>query len=78
MSTCAEKALVEATPFSMPARSSRVRSASRTMELLSTLQSASVESPCALASLIASRVSAVSPDWEITTNRPFGSNTGSR
>lgn len=67
------KALVEATPISGPAWVSRVRSDSRTSELVATLQIATLErKPSSLALRRAARVSAVSPDWEMVTNRQSG------
>ena len=71
VTTCVAKALVLATPFSMPARVSSVSSARRTIEELSTLQIASVFSPACLAIFSASRVSAVSPLCEMTIKRAF-------
>ncbi|MNN67821.1 hypothetical protein D3C81_1834770 [compost metagenome] len=70
------KALVEATPISGPAWVSRVRSDSRTSELMPTLQIARLpRKPSSLALRRAARVSAVSPDWEIETNRVSGCTT---
>ncbi|MNM96401.1 hypothetical protein D3C81_1088770 [compost metagenome] len=67
------KALVEATPISGPAWVSRVRSDSRTSELVATLQIARLErKPSSLALRSAARVSAVSPDWEMVTNSESG------
>ena len=72
-------ALVEATPISGPARVSMTRSDSRTRELSGTLQMASVARyPDSFARRRAARVSAVSPDWEIVTNREPGGTRGLR
>ena len=55
------------------------RGFSRTMADSGTLQIARVlVMPSALACLSAARVSAVSPDWEMTTTRVSGSGTDSR
>jgi hypothetical protein len=73
------KALVEATPISGPARVMKRRADSRTMADSGTLQMARVlVMPRLLACLRAARVSAVSPDWEMTTTRVSGSGTDSR
>src|SRR5690606_41924159 len=64
------KALVDATPISGPAWVMITRSDSRTRELPGTLQIAKAAlNPAFLAWRRAARVSAVSPDWEIVTNR---------
>ena len=76
--TCVAKAFVLATPFSSPARVRIVHVASRTIELLSTLQIARLRNPLRLASFSASSVSAVSPLWLIATKSSFVSIIGSR
>ena len=63
-----ENAFVEATPFSIPARVKIVASAVLVIEELSTLQTTRVLRPAAFAIFKASKVSAVSPLWEITIN----------
>ncbi|MNR16846.1 hypothetical protein D3C85_1334760 [compost metagenome] len=69
-------ALVEATPISRPAWVSRVRSDSRTSELMPTLQIARLaRKPSSLALRSAANVSAVSPDWEMVTNSVSGCTT---
>ena len=75
--TWVAKALVLATPFSMPALVSMVASLIRTIEELSTLQIESVFSPALFAIFRASSVSAVSPLWLMTKNRVFLSSSGS-
>ena len=75
--TCVAKAFVDATPFSMPARVRITLPAMRTIELLSTLQIASVLRPAFLAICSASKVSAVSPLCEITINKEFLFKNGS-
>ena len=60
------KALVEATPISGPAWVGNRMSASRAMVLVWTLTTAAVDRPCSRHQRRAARVSAVSPDWEIT------------
>ncbi len=76
---CVVKALVDATPISGPARVSNTRSDSRTSELSGTLQIDNDERyPDCLASRNAARVSAVSPDWEMVTNKVFLGTTGLR
>ena len=72
------KALVEATPISGPAWVKRVPSASRVSMLPTTLHTAAVRAPLALASRIAASVSAVSPDWEMKTQSVLSSTSGSR
>ncbi|MNT90764.1 hypothetical protein D3C72_2317470 [compost metagenome] len=68
--------MVEATPISGPARVSRVRSDSRTSELIPTLQIARLpRKPNSLAFRSAAKVSAVSPDCEMETNRVSGCTT---
>ena len=74
----AVKHLVEATPISGPAWVYRAPSQVRAMAESTTLQMASVRAPRRLASLMAARVSAVSPLWEIATTRSSGPTTGSR
>ena len=64
-----ENALVEATPFSIPALVKIVASAVLVIEELSTLQTTSVLRPAFFAIFKASKVSAVSPLWEITINK---------
>ncbi len=67
------KALVEATPISGPAKIGSTMSASRAIELSTTLTSASVVWPLAFASRNAASVSAVSPDCEMKSAAPsFG------
>ncbi|MNL21936.1 hypothetical protein D3C87_1432520 [compost metagenome] len=72
-------ALVEATPISVPARVRKRISVSRTIALVATLQMASVWVwPRSRAWRSAAMVSAVSPDWEITTTSARGFGTVSR
>ena len=78
-SSCVVNALVDATPISGPARVSMTSSDSRTSELSGALQIESVERyPDCLASRRAASVSAVSPDWEMVTNRELRGTSGLR
>ena len=74
----AVKALVEATPISSPARVYSTPSASRAIELPTTLQMATTREPWSLAARKAASVSAVSPDCEMGTVRTRPSSTGRR
>ena len=70
---------MDATPISGPARVSSTSSDSRTMELSATLQIVRVARyPARRALRSAAKVSAVSPDWEMVTNKVSGVTTGSR
>ena len=71
-------ALVDATPISGPAWVYTVKSASRVAMLPTTLQTAMVAAPRPRASRSAARVSAVSPDWVMTTAKVVGVTMGSR
>ena len=72
-------ALVDATPTSAPARVRYASSVSRTIADVPTLQIASVcVWPSDFACLSAASVSAVSPDWLMTTTSVFGFGTLSR
>ena len=72
------KALVEATPISGPARVGAAASVSRAMLESGTLTTPIVFDPCAWTYLSEASVSAVSPDWEMTIESPFGSTGASR
>ncbi|MNC92271.1 hypothetical protein D3C83_86660 [compost metagenome] len=72
-------AFVEATPISTPARVRKCSFVSRIIALVATLQIASVRSwPSERACLSAASVSAVSPDWEMTTTSVLALGTLSR
>ena len=72
-------ALVDATPISVPARVRYVSAVCRTIELVATLQIASVcVCPSSCACFSAASVSAVSPDCETTTTSAAGFGTLSR
>ena len=73
------KALVEATPISVPALVWNFQSVSRIMALEATLQMAKVLScPKDFACLRAAKVSAVSPDCETTTTKDLAFGTLTR
>ena len=72
------KALVEATPISGPASVGAAASVSRAMLEVGTLTTPIVFDPWSLTYFSDARVSAVSPDWEMTIVRPFGSTGASR
>ena len=69
--------MLVATAISGPAQVYSTSSASRAMELPTTLTMASVRAPRRLASRMAAMVSRVSPDWLITTTRLCSSTSGS-
>jgi len=71
-------ALLEATLTSVPARVRNVSAVCRTIELVATLQIASVLDPRAFASRWAAMVSAVSPDCDMTSVMVSGATMGSR
>ena len=72
-------ALVDATPTSVPARVRNLSAVCRTIELVATLQIASVCAwPSDFACFSAASVSAVSPDCDTTTTSAFGLGTLSR
>ena len=73
-----EYALVVATEISGPAQVYSTSSLSAAMELPTTLTMDSTRAPRRLASRMAARVSAVSPDWLMTMARVFASTMGSR
>src|SRR5215467_10800374 len=68
---CVENALVEATAISGPAWVSKKPPDSRTIVLDATLVKATVGAAIEFIKRIASRVSAVSPDWEIAIYKLF-------
>ena len=67
-----------ATAISGPAQVYSTSSASRAMELPTTLTMARVRPPRRLASRMAAMVSRVSPDWLMTMTRVFSSTRGSQ
>ena len=71
-------AFVDATPISGPAWVYTVPSVSRVAMLPTTLQIEMLRAPFRLASRSAASVSAVSPDWVITTASVFLDTMGSR
>ena len=75
---CDVNAFVDATPISGPACVISVPAASRVIIDPTTLQMASVFEPFCFASRWAARVSAVSPDCEMTTVSVLGGMMGSR
>ena len=70
--------MVVATAISGPAQVYSTASASRAMELPTTLTMPSVRTPRALHSRRAARLSAVSPLWLMMMARASSSSTGSR
>ena len=76
--SCALYALVVATAISGPAQVYMTLSASRAIELPTTLTMPRVLTPLSLASRSAARESAVSPDWLMMMTRSFCAKMGLR
>ncbi|MPN50000.1 hypothetical protein SDC9_197625 [bioreactor metagenome] len=76
--SCPVKALVEATPISGPTCMYVPVSVVLAMEEPTALTIPKIKAPLSLARLIAAKVSAVSPDWEMAITTSWASITGFR